>query len=117
MLVAVVLAIIAACDSGGDSNQAYGYDSCNQLRWCGTCTPVQGCGWCTFADGTGACVADPSECDTAPTFTWAWNPAGCRTGADASVVEGDGGGARVGDAAGPGDAAGASADAPTADGG
>jgi hypothetical protein len=89
--LAGALVLAAACDDGGDNNYdgSGNADSCNQLRSCGTCTPVNGCGWCTFSDGTGACVADPSECDTAPTFTWTWNADGCRAAADASVTSSD----------------------------
>jgi hypothetical protein len=90
LVLTVGLVVFVACnDGGGNGDNASYSDPCNQLRSCGTCTPVQGCGWCAFSDGTGACAADPSECSTAPTFTWTWGPDGCRKGADASVVAPD----------------------------
>jgi hypothetical protein len=97
---AVAVALVGACDDGGGDHDRGSYgDPCNQVTSCGACTPIQGCGWCTFADGTGACASDPNECASVTgvnTFTWAWEPSGCRAGADASVATGDGGATETG---------------------
>jgi hypothetical protein len=78
---------LAACgnDGGGvDAGPDFaGY--CSAFVSCETCTPANGCGWCYDSNGTGTCAASPDECPTL-SFSWTWDPSGCRVTADASVV-------------------------------
>jgi hypothetical protein len=92
LVVSVLGLAFAACDSGDgygesgyggiDYGPAYG---CGAYTSCQACTPVNGCGWCYDSDGTGTCTASPSLCKT-PSFSWTWNPEGCRVSAEAGVT-------------------------------
>jgi hypothetical protein len=87
--------VLAACDSDRDDDRYYDYGprtaDCSRQTSCGTCTPVLGCGWCYSAGGGGECVSGPERC-SGSTFGWTWEPSGCRTPPDASVIS-DGGAA------------------------
>jgi hypothetical protein len=90
-LVVPVLLIVGlvACESSSfraDLEERHAGGSCRRATSCATCTPILGCGWCQLPDGTGRCVDDPNDCADEKVFTWNWDPAGCRTPADASAV-------------------------------
>ena len=78
---------LAACgnDGGGDDAGPDLAGYCSAFVSCETCTPANGCGWCYDSNGTGTCAASPDECPTL-SFSWTWDPSGCRVTADASVV-------------------------------
>jgi hypothetical protein len=96
---------LAACDGGGHRvhDRDFDDDPCNSYSSCESCTPILGCGWCYKSDGTGACASSSIECESAPAFSWTWDPTGCHVGADAAVTAADG-------APGPADAVPGSAD-------
>jgi hypothetical protein len=86
-----VALVLGACSERDQSvGGVYGgpVANCAVYTSCGTCTPVPGCGWCYNADGTGTCAPDPDGCTT-PSFSWTWEPNGCRVGAEAGVVSYD----------------------------
>jgi hypothetical protein len=90
LLAFASVALVVACSD--ESRGGYGLRSrgsrdamCGAQSSCLTCTPVVGCGWCQLPDGTGRCVDDPNDCQRATTFSWTWEPSGCREAADASV--------------------------------
>ena len=79
---------LAACGNDGGNGVDAGSDLtgyCSGFVSCETCTPANGCGWCYDSNGTGTCAASPDECPT-QSFSWTWDPSGCRVTADASVV-------------------------------
>ncbi len=86
---AALIAIpLGACSSdGGQGANPPAVTDCAQFTSCAACTPVIGCGWCYDSDGTGACAPGPNGCAT-PSFSWTWNPSGCRVTAEAGVAPG-----------------------------
>jgi len=88
--VSFVALLFGACanESGGGPPSYWGgadyAADCSQFASCNACTPINGCGWCYNSDGTGTCAASPDQCPT-QSFSWTWDPDGCRVVADADV--------------------------------
>lgn len=109
---ALAVSLAAACSAEQPRSTKGGRGAtaaqCAQKTSCGTCTPVLGCGWCQLEGGAGRCVDDPDDCADQSTFTWTWEPTGCRTSADAGAsisTSRDSGRADARDADAPTDAA------------